>query len=81
MGVVVRELGLEGGKAAPTPGTLEAQKAASVPAAALKVEVTDEAPQLSARDAKGYRGIAARCNLQAPPLPPTPQAFDESTIR
>ena len=63
MGVVVRELGLEGGKAAPTPGTLEAQKAASVPAAALKVEVTDEAPQLSARDAKGYRGIAARCNF------------------
>ena len=36
--------------------------ACSVPAAALKVEVVDESPELWARDAKAYRGVAARCN-------------------
>ena len=37
-------------------------KTASVPAAALKVEVVEESPELGARDAKAFRGVAARCN-------------------
>ena len=38
----MREMGLEGAKAAPTAGTREEQKAASVPAVAPRVEVEDE---------------------------------------
>ena len=60
--IVVREMGLEGAKAAPTPGTREEQKSARMPTAALKVEVVDESPELSAKDAKNHRGVAAGCN-------------------
>ena len=34
-------------------------------AAALKVEVEEESPELNARDARAYRGVAARCNYLA----------------
>ena len=61
----MRELGLEGSKAAPIARTREEQKAASVLVAALRVEVEDESPELNAREAKAYRGVAARCNYLA----------------
>ena len=60
--IAVREVGLEGAKAAPTAGKRKEQMAASVLVAALKAEVADESPELSARDASAYRGVAARCN-------------------
>ena len=60
--LVVREMGLKGAKAAPTAGTREEQRAASVLVAALRVDVEDESPELNAREAKAYRGVAARCN-------------------
>ena len=56
---VVREMGLEGAKAAPTAGTREEQKVGSVPVAALKVEIEDEsfeaAPETQARPAESPR--------------------------
>ena len=63
--IVVREMDLEGAKAAPTAGTRKEQKAASVLVAAFKVEVEDESPELNAGDARAYRGVAARCNYIA----------------
>ena len=63
--IVIRDLGLEGAKAAPTAGTREDQKAASVPVTTQKVEVTEESPELGAKDARWYRGVAARCNYLA----------------
>ena len=47
--LVVREFGLEGAKAAPAAGTRKEQRAASVPVAALRVDVEDESPELNAR--------------------------------
>ena len=60
--MVVRDMGLEGAKPAPTAGTRKEQKAASVLAAALRVKLLDELPELNARDARAFRGVAARCN-------------------
>ena len=60
--IVVPEMRLEGAKATPTVGTREQQKAASVLVTALKVEIADESPELSARVASAYRGVAAWCN-------------------
>ena len=33
--------------------------------AALRVDVEDESPELNARKAKGYRGVAAHCKYLA----------------
>ena len=63
--ILVREMGFEDAKAPPTVGTREEQKAASVLVAALKVEIADKSPELSAREASAYRGVAARCNYFA----------------
>ena len=63
--VVVRDHGLESAKAAPTAGTREEQKTASVPATSLKVEVVEESPELGTKDARAFRGVAARCNYLA----------------
>ena len=51
---MVHEIGLEGAKVAPTAGTREEQKAASVPLAVLRVEVLDESPELGAHDARSF---------------------------
>ena len=63
--IVVRDLRLESAKSAPTAGTREEQKAASVPATSLKVEVLEESPELGTKDARAFRGVAARCNYLA----------------
>ena len=60
--IVVREMGFEGAKAAPTAGTSEEQIGASVIVAALRVEIEDESPELNARDAQAFEDVAARCN-------------------
>ena len=33
-----------------------------MPVAAFRVQVGEESPELNARDARAYRGVAARCN-------------------
>ena len=63
--IVIRDLGLENAKAAPTAGTREEQKAASVPTTGQKVEVVEELLELSAKDSRWFRGVAARCNYLA----------------
>ena len=62
---MIRDLGLENAKTAPTAGTREEQKAASVPTTGQKVEVIEEWPELSAKEARWFRGVAARCNYFA----------------
>ena len=63
--IAVRDLGLDNAKAAPTAGTREEQEAASVPTTGQKIEVVEELFELSAKEARWFRGVAARCNYLA----------------
>ena len=63
--IVVCEMGLENAQTAPTAGTREEQKAASVPSVAQRVEVVEESRELGERDARAFRGVAARCKYLA----------------
>ena len=62
--IVVREMGLEAAKPAPTAGAREEQKAASVLTTALRVELLEESPELNR---PRRQSLPRRCREMQPP--------------
>ena len=79
--IVVRDLGLQDAKPAPTPGTREELSKASLPKGVLGIEVEEQSPELDKKEASAYRGVAARLNYLAQDRPDLQYACKEASRR
>ena len=79
--IVVRDLGLEDAKPAPTPGTREEFNKASLPKGVLGIETEEQSPELDKKEASAYRGVAARLNYLAQDRPDLQYSCKEASRR
>ena len=79
--IVVRELGLEEAKAAPTPGTREELSKASLPKDVLGMDHDELSPELNKQEASAYRGVTARLNYLAQDRPDLQYSCKEASRR